>query len=105
MQCNGNGLSRWGTFLVVGLVFGLFASAGCEKPKPTVGEQVGNAIDETINSTGQAATDLQKSTKQAAQDFQDKLDQASKNVSQETNDLRDAVKQAVDDHLGNQQSN
>ncbi len=105
MQCNGNGLSRWGTFLVVGLVFSLFSSTGCEKPKPTVGEQVGNAIDETINSTGQAATDIQKSTKQAAKDFQDKLDQASKNVSKETTDLRDAVKQAVDDHLSAEQSN
>ena len=105
MQCNGNGLSRWGAFLVVGLVFGLITCVGCEKSKPTVGEQVGDAIDETIKSTGQAASDLQQSTKQSANDFQDKFDQASKNVSKETIDLRDAVKQAVDDHLGTEKSN
>ena len=43
----------------------------------TVGDQVGDAIDDTIKATGQAA----------------------KSINKETVDLRDAVKQAVDDHL------
>ncbi len=104
MQSSENSLGRFGVFLLVGLFFGMFAFAGCEKAKPTVGEQVGNAIDETIKATGQAATDIQTNTKEATNNFQDKLDQASKNISKETTDLRDAVKQAVDDHLTTEKS-
>ena len=99
MQCNTHGLRSWRSCFFVGLAIGLLAVTGCEKPKPTVGEQVGSAIDETIDATGQAAADLQKNTKQAANDFQDKLNEASKDIGQQTRDLRDAVKQAVDDHL------
>ena len=46
----------------------------------------------------------QENTKQAAGDFKTQLNQASKDISQETLDLRDKVKQAVDDHLGDDQS-
>ena len=104
MQCNTHGLCNWQSGLILGLAFGFLALTGCEKPKPTVGEQVGNAVDQTINATGQAAADLQENTKQAAGDLKTQLNQASKDISQETLDLRDAVKQAVDDHLGDDQS-
>ena len=100
MQCNAHSFRNWQSGFILGLAFGFLAVTGCEKPKPTVGEQVGNAIDQTINATGQASSDFQKNTKQAADDFQAQLNQASKNISQETLDLRDAVKKAVDDHLG-----
>ena len=104
MQCNTHGLCSWQSGLILGLAFGFLALTGCEKPKPTVGEQVGNAIDQTINATGQAAADLQENTKQAAGDLKTQLNEASKNISQETLDLRDKVKQAVDDHLSDDQS-
>ncbi len=100
MECNTHGFRNWQSGFILGLAFGFFAFTGCEKPKPTVGEQVGNAIDQTINATGQAASELQENTKQAADDFKNQLNQASKNIGQETLDLRDAVKKAVDDHLG-----
>lgn len=100
MQRNARRFRNWQSGFILGFAFGFLAVTGCEKPKPTVGEQVGNAIDQTINATGQAASDLQKNTKQAAGDFQSQLNQASKNIGQETLDLRDAVKKAVDDHLG-----
>ena len=104
MQCNTHGLCSWQSGFILGLAFGFLALTGCEKPKPTVGEQVGNAIDQTINATGQAAADLQENTKQAAGDLKTQLNEASKNISQETLDLRDKVKQAVDDHLSDDQS-
>ncbi len=77
MRCKKSGLGGHGIFFLVAVYFGLFTLTGCEKPKPTVGDQVGDAIDDTIKATGQAA----------------------KSINKETVDLRDAVKQAVDDHL------
>ena len=107
MQCITHGLHSWLACFVAGVAVGLLALTGCEKPKPTVGEQVGNAIDETIDATGQAAADLQKNTKQSADKFQGQLNQASKEIDQQTRELRDAVKQAIDDHLsgGSSESN
>ena len=72
----------------------VFAPLGCEKPKPTVGDQVGNAIDNTIEATDNAVTQSK-----------DAVDQARRDVSQQARDLRDELKKAVDDHLssgGNQ---
>ena len=77
MRCNKKCLGGYGFFFLVAVYFGLFTLTGCEKPKPTVGDQVGDAIDDTIKATGQA----------------------TKSINKETIDLRDAVKQAVDDHL------
>ena len=107
MECNTHGFRNWQSGFILGLAFGFLAVTGCEKPKPTVGEQVGNAIDQTINATGQAASDLQGNTKQAADDFKNQLNQASKEIDQQTRELRDAVKQAIDDHLsgGSSESN
>ena len=83
MRCKKSGLGGHGIFFLVAVYFGLFTLTGCEKPKPTVGDQVGDAIDDTIKATGQAA----------------------KSINKETVDLRDAVKQAVDDHLSTRNGN
>ena len=77
MRCKKSGLGGYEFFFLAAVYFGLFMLTGCEKPKPTVGDQVGAAIDDTTKATGQA----------------------TKSINKETVDLRDAVKQAVDDHL------
>ena len=75
-----------------GVVFGAvligFSLSGCEKPKPTIGDQVGSAIDNTIQATDRAVKQSQEAT-----------DQAQQQISQDTLNLRNAFKQAVDDHL------
>ena len=100
MECNAHGFRNWQSGFILGLAFGFLGVTGCDKPKPTIGDQVGNAIDQTINSTGQTASDLQENAEQVTDDLKNQLNQASKNIGQETLDLRDAVKKAVDDHLG-----
>ena len=80
MRCKKSGLGGHGIFFLVAVYFGLFTLTGCEKPKPTVGDQVGAAIDDNIG-------------------------RASKSINKETVDLRDAVKQAVDNHLSTRNGN
>jgi len=80
MRCNKKCLGGYEFFFLVAVYFGLFTLTGCEKPKPTVGDQVGVAIDDNIG-------------------------RASKSINKETVDLRDAVKQAVDDHLSTRNGN
>lgn len=75
--------------IVLAMIFTVvFATLGCEKPRPTAGDQVGNAIDNTIEATDNAVTQSKEV-----------VDQARKDVSQQARDLRDELKKAVDDHL------
>jgi len=85
----GCGKKASGRSAVIGaILIGFLVPFGCEKPKPTIGEQVGSAIDNSIQATDKAV-----------QQSQEAVDQARKNISQNTLDLRNAVKQAVDEHL------
>ncbi len=72
-----------GCFVATALLF-----IGCEKPKPTIGEQIGNTIDSTIQTATENSFTIKKNVKDTA-------DQAKKSSEA----LRGEVKQAVDDQF------
>ena len=72
-----------GCFVAIALLF-----IGCENPKPTIGEQIGNTIDTTIQTATENGAAIKKNVKDAA-------DQTKKNSEA----LRGEVKDAVDDQF------
>jgi len=72
-----------GCFVAIALLF-----IGCEKPKPTIGEQIGNTIDTTIQTATENGAAIKKNVKDAA-------NQTKKNSEA----LRGEVKDAVDDQF------
>jgi len=100
MGYKGNALLGHGIMTLMAISVGILGFAGCEQAKPTIGEQVGDAIDESIQATNRAATNVQQQGQGAANQLQSQLNQARTDIHKETLGLRDAVKQAVDDHLG-----
>jgi len=72
-----------GCFVAIALFF-----IGCEKPKPTIGEQIGNTIDATIQTANESGEAIKENVKDA-----------SDQVKNNTEALRGEVKKAVDDHL------